>query len=88
MNAISDTSDDAEQFQLTLLRQRTPTQRVEMALRLSAELMLASKQAILRAHPGLTPMQVNLKFIELHYGRELAEAVRNHVENARHVPSE
>ena len=71
-----DTTLDAEQVQLRLLRDKTPAQRLAMAVRLSSEVIRHSKCAISRAHPELTPRQVGHLFIELHYGRELADAVR------------
>ena len=76
-----DTTLDAEQVQLRLLRDKAPAQRLAMAVRLSSEVIRLSKRAISRAHPELTPRQVGHLFIELHYGRELAEAVRLYEEN-------
>ena len=72
----SDTTLDAEQVQLRLLRDKSPAERLALAVRLSSEVIRASKRAISRAHPELTPPQAGHLFIELHYGRELAEAVR------------
>ena len=73
---LSDTTRDAEQVQLRLLRDKSPAERLALAVRLSSEVIRASKRAISRAHPELTLRQVGHLFIELHYGRELAEAVR------------
>ena len=53
---------------------------MNLALRLSSEVMQASKRAIARTHPDLTAREVELRFIELHYGKELADAVREYYE--------
>ncbi len=50
----SDTSNDAEQAQLQLLREKSPRERAALAVRLSSEVIQASKRAIARAHPEFT----------------------------------
>jgi hypothetical protein len=85
MAVPSDTTPDAEEMQLRLLREKSPAERAIIAVRLSSELANASKRAIARAHPELTARQVEHLFIELHYGRELADAVRRHDENCKNV---
>jgi hypothetical protein len=74
----TDTTLDAEQMQLHLLRDKSPSERIGLALRLSSDVIRASKRAISRAHPELTEREVGHLFIELHYGRELAEATRRY----------
>ena len=49
-----------------------------LAIRLSSEVIRASKKAISRVHPEFTSEQVEDLFIELHHGRELADAVREY----------
>jgi hypothetical protein len=78
MTIPNDTSKDAARIQLELLREKTPAERLMLAARLSHEVIQASKRAIARVHPEFTPRQVEHLFIELHYGRELADAVRRH----------
>ncbi|HXT58346.1 MAG TPA: hypothetical protein VN699_06920 [Pirellulales bacterium] len=73
-----DTSREAEQIQRELLREKSPAERLMLAARLSDEVSQASKRAIARVHPEFTPRQVEHMFIELHYGRELADAVRQY----------
>ena len=73
-----DTTPETEQRQLQLLRDKFPAQRVALALQLSADVIQLSKRAIARAYPELTPRQVEHWFIELHYGVQLANAVRAH----------
>jgi hypothetical protein len=73
-----DTSREAEQIQRELLSEKSPAERLMLAARLSHEVIQASKRAIARVHPEFTPRQVGHMFIELHYGRELADAVRQY----------
>ena len=71
----TDTSAEAAAVQLELIRQMTPAERLEKTFRLSSQLLWNAKQAIRRQHPEFSERQVSLKFIELHYGAELAAAV-------------
>ncbi len=72
----SDTPQEMADRQLALLALKTPAERVMLAARLSSEVIRASKRAIARVHPEFTKEQVDDYFIELHHGRELADAVR------------
>lgn len=74
----NDTSREAEQVQARLLAEKTPAERLMLAARLTQDVIQASKRAIARVHPEFTPRQVEHMFIELHYGRELADAVRKY----------
>lgn len=71
----SDTSPDAEQVLLRLLRQKSPSERAVMALRHSSEVLRNAKRAIKRVHPEFTEPQIGHRFIQLHYGQELASIV-------------
>lgn len=88
MSIPSDTSIDIDRVQLDLLRQKSPHERAMIAVRLTDEVRLASRRAIARANPEFTPRQIEYCFIELHYGRELADAVRNYDEARANGPSE
>jgi hypothetical protein len=72
----TDTSSEAEQAQLELLRTMTPEQRARKALALSAEVARQRKAAIRRRHPEFGENEVSLKFIELNYGSDLSDKVR------------
>ena len=47
-----------------------------MALSLSAQVIGLARRAIRKSLPGATEEQVGLRFVELHYGRELAAELR------------
>ena len=78
---ILDTSAEAEAVQLALVRKMTPAQRLDKTFRLTNEMLRLSKAAIRRRYPELSAQEVGLKFVELHYGECLAQAMRNHLES-------
>jgi hypothetical protein len=78
MTGLSDTSLDAARLQLQLLREKSPAERAALAVRLSSDVVRASKRAIARTHPALTAREVGHLFVELHYGKALADAVRRY----------
>jgi hypothetical protein len=79
----SDTSRDAQRVQLELIRGMEPSERVVRTLRWSSQLLCLAKDAIRRRHPEFTDEQVGIKFVELHYGANLAEELRSHLARRR-----
>jgi hypothetical protein len=72
----ADTDPDAEKVQIELLRRAGPTRRAAMALSLSAQVIGLARRAIRRSLPGASEEEIGLRFVELHYGRELAAELR------------
>jgi len=79
----SDTSREARDVQIELLRRATPSQRLGLALRMTDMVLALSKRAIRRANPRFSEEEVGLKFIELNHGPELAQGVREYLEERR-----
>ena len=77
----NDTSSEFLEVQLAILRSKSPSERIMIAARLSGEMIRASKQAISRVHPDYSSVQIEDAFIELHHGRDLANAVREYRSN-------
>jgi hypothetical protein len=75
----ADTDPEAEKVQLDLLRQAGPGRRLQMSLSLSAQVITLARNAIRRSMPGASELEVNLRFVELHYGHELADDVRRYL---------
>jgi hypothetical protein len=73
---FTDTDVDSLRVQIDLLRRATPRRRLDVAFRLSADVVSISQSGIRRREPGLSNRDVRLRFVEIHYGRELAAAVR------------
>jgi hypothetical protein len=71
-----DTHIEAEQFQVSLLRQKSIADKFYQIRSLSKSTIQLSKRAIFRANKGLNEQQVNLLFINLHYGPDLANRVK------------
>jgi len=79
----ADTDPDAERVQIDLLRQAGVTRRAHMALALSGQIIGLARRAIREAEPGLSPADVDLRFVELHYGTELAAGLRHYLAERR-----
>ncbi|MCA9101266.1 MAG: hypothetical protein R3C10_20330 [Pirellulales bacterium] len=75
----TDTLPDVYAKQLELLRAMPPMQRMERAAALSGQVKQMSFDAIRRHHPDWDDETVRLKFIEVTYGRALADDVRRHL---------
>jgi hypothetical protein len=54
----------------------SPTERVNKMCKLSASLRRMARDAIGRRHPQYDQHEIRMKFIELTYGKELADSVR------------
>jgi hypothetical protein len=73
---ISDTDPDVLRLQADLLRQATPARRVQLALSLSASVMELAYAGIRRRTPRISDLDAGLQFVEIHYGADLARAIR------------
>ena len=74
----TDTSSDAEDVLIELTRRMPSAERVMKTLRMSSRLIRECKAAIARNNPGLTQREIDIAFIELNYGKELATAVNQY----------
>lgn len=74
---VSDTSDEARAVQLECLRRMSPQERLRRACAWSGQVRRMAFDAIRRRHPEYSEDEVRLSFIELTYGKELADEVRN-----------
>jgi hypothetical protein len=73
--AYQDTSPEALDVQLDVIRNMSPQRRVDLAFQLTAEVRKMGFDAIRRRHPDLDEQAVQLQFIELVYGEALANEV-------------
>jgi len=72
----TDTSPEALAVQLECLRKMTPQQRIQKSCAMTRQVRRMAFDAIRRRHPGLDEDAVQLLFIELTYGKTLADEVR------------
>jgi len=71
-----DTHPAAEEVQLELLRKATTAQRFAIMQSLTTTGIGLSRRAIKRANPGLDQRELDLIFVALHYGQDLADRLR------------
>ncbi len=75
----SDTHPEAEAVQMDLLRKASVAQRASMMRSLTRTAVASSRRVLQRARPGLDQRELDLLFVELNYGRELADRLRQWV---------
>ena len=71
-----DTHPAAEEVQIRLIRDATPARRISLMRSLSAFTIRLARRAIRDANPELGERDLDLLFVEIHYGAELADRVR------------
>jgi hypothetical protein len=62
--------------QIELLRQASTAQRFARVRSMSQSAVQLARRAIRRTMPDATEQEVQLAFVELHYGAELAQRLR------------
>ncbi|MDO8681089.1 MAG: hypothetical protein Q7R30_21430 [Acidobacteriota bacterium] len=72
----ADTSVEAERVQIDLLRKAPVSRRLRLAWSLSATVIGVARRALARAQPDASQQDLDLRFVELHYGPDLAAALR------------
>jgi hypothetical protein len=60
-----------------LLQAASVARRLHTALSLSATVIGAARRALARLQPSLSPHERDLRFVELHYGRDIASSLRS-----------
>ena len=72
----TDTSEEALEMQLECFRRMTPPERIAKMSSWSSQIKRMGFDAIRRRHPEFDEQQVQLKYIELAYGLEIAQGYR------------
>ncbi len=75
----ADTDPEAEAVQIELLRRAGVARRAQLALSLTQTVVMLARRAIRRSLGDTSDEQVGLRFVELHYGADLAEEVRRYL---------
>ena len=78
-----DTDPQAERVLIELIRKSSVARRISRVRSLSQTVVFLSRRAIKRANPRMTEREVNLAFVEHHYGKALAEQLRSYKECGR-----
>ena len=78
-----DTSPEMERVQIELIRKASPAKLFGLVRSMSQTMMQASRENIRRLHPDANKEELTLIFVELYYGKELANLVHTQMEKRR-----
>ena len=78
-----DTSPEMERVQIELIRKASPAKLFGLVRSMSQTMIQASRENIRRLHPDANKEELTLIYIELYYGKELANLVRTQMEKRR-----
>ena len=78
-----DTTPEAEKVQIELIRASSISRRISRVRSLSQTVMFLSLRAIQRANPSMNEREVNLVFVEYHYGKDIAQRLALYLERKR-----
>jgi hypothetical protein len=81
----ADTDADAERVQVELLRTAPVSRRLRLALSVTATVVGAARRALARAQPHASARDLDLRFVELHYGADIATGLRDDLERRDRV---
>ena len=73
---LDDTHPAAARVQIALLRSAGPSGRGQMAVRMSEWAIAASRRALAKRMPDADEREVALRWLELHYGKDIGRRVR------------
>jgi hypothetical protein len=82
----ADTTPDAERVQVDLLRAAPVARRLHLALQLSATVIGAARRALARSQPHASRRELDVRFVELHYGTDVAAGLRAEFERRSSAP--
>ncbi len=71
-----DTSPEAERVHINLIRKASPAKLFGLVRSLSQTLIEMNRQNLRRLHSEMSEEELALMFVELNYGKELADQVR------------
>ena len=77
---LVDTDAQTAAVHLDLLRRASTGRRLRLALSLSESVIGLSRRGIARGLPNASAEDIGLRFVELHYGAELAREVRRRLQ--------
>lgn len=76
-----DTHPKAEEVLIGLIRKASVAKRISRMHSLTRTILRLSKRAIAKANPGLSEQELNLLFVKIHYGDELANRLHTYLEH-------
>lgn len=77
---LNDTDPEAEAIQQELLRRMSFSEKFDLVQSLTATAVALCRQGIRERHPEYDERDIDIHFVEMTYGRELAEGLRRRLE--------
>lgn len=74
----SDTNPKAEKVQIELIRKASVAERISLVRSLTQTTVQLARRAIKRANPNLSDREIDILFVEIHYGTQLADRLREY----------
>ncbi len=78
-----DTNPEMERIQIDLLRKASPAKLFGLVRSMSQAMIQASRRNIRKLHPDASEEELTLIFVELYYGKKVANLVRSQIEKRR-----
>jgi hypothetical protein len=82
-----DTERRAERVLVDLLRKKSVSEKFNQVRSLSRLMIQLSRRAVTRARKAQSETEADLLFVELNYGRELAERLEHYLQTIHHERS-
>lgn len=73
---LSDTPQKIRDLRIDRLKKASPSDRLRRAFALSEAMISLSRQGLKRRYPKLSPVELDLLFVEYGYGAALAQMVQ------------
>jgi hypothetical protein len=80
---LDDTPPEEEKALVEWLQKKTPAQRLELGLSLTQANLEHIREDIRQANPNASKEELDLIFVEVNYGKELADRVRTYLARRR-----
>ena len=77
---IDDTDPKAKEIQVSLIRKAGIAERARHMRELSGTVINLSRRAISRTHPEYDQKQIDLMFVSIHYGGDLARRLEDYLD--------
>ena len=78
---ISDTHPEAERRVIEALRKLSVAERLRLTFSLCDRTLALARRAIAKICPDAPAVEINRRFIEVHYGKELAARYQAHMDS-------
>lgn len=80
---LDDTNPGIKEIQISLIRKAGVAERTMHARSLSGTVVNLSRRAISRTHPGHNQQELDLIFVSLHYGNDIADRLESYLARKR-----